>query len=79
MKEPKMTIVPDTEDLEILASSIVAVAEGARRLKASRLKDRAILLLIRDSIPGTMKIALSDIQNVLDAAANLDVKFLKKI
>lgn len=76
MKTPKTTIIPDIDDLEILASSITAVAEGARRLKASRLKDRAILLLIRDSIPG--KLGLGDIQTVLDAAANLDVRYLKK-
>ena len=70
-------IVPDVEDLELLASSIVQVAEGARRLKASRLKERAVVLLIRDSITGG-KLALKDIQAVLDAAATLDIRYLKK-
>jgi hypothetical protein len=74
----KPTIINDTEQpVEIIVSAIAQVAEGARKLLGSRLSKRALLVLIQDAAPGS--ISLSVIETVLDTAALLDKKFIKKI
>lgn len=61
------------ENINQIADAIKAVADAARTLNASRLRRRAIVILIRDSV----NVSIMDIENVLDAAENLSNKYLK--
>lgn len=70
-------VIEDDTTPEVLAQSIVSVAESARKLLSSRLSERAILILIQDAVSGP-PLRMTDIQLVLRAAANLDGKYLKK-
>ena len=56
-----------------IITAIEDVAEAFKKLQASKVKERVILLLIRDQT----NLSLSDIQQVLNAAANLKSKYLK--
>ena len=60
---------------EILAESIVAVAKAASVLLSGPLKRRAIFVLIRDATSHT--VSLNDIEKVLDAAADLQRRYVK--
>lgn len=76
--QPKPIINNDKDNpipVEIIAESIVQVAKGFQAMRNSKLSRRAIILLIKDSCPGNVPIA--DISNILDAAANLDKKYIK--
>lgn len=59
---------------EIIASSIQHISESMKKLKSSRLNDRAILVLLKDltSLPGR------DIKLVIDSISQLEEMFLKK-
>lgn len=61
---------------EVLASAIVEVAAATRKLLAGPLNERAIIVLLKDSCGPTMPIA--HIKMVLNHAANLDQRYLKK-
>ena len=77
-KAKKVVILADPEeDLEILAESISQVALAARKIKASRLTRRAVVLLIQDRI-GSGRINKGQIEAVLDAAAELKSAYIKK-
>ncbi|MES2359963.1 MAG: hypothetical protein V4529_16610 [Gemmatimonadota bacterium] len=58
---------------EILATSIREVAEAARKLLATRLTKRAILVLLKDSCG----LPMHEIEKVLDHAASLD-RYVKR-
>jgi hypothetical protein len=60
---------------KILASSIVSIAEGMKRLRTGALADRALLILIQDACPE--KIGLDKIRMVLDAIGDLRKKFVR--
>lgn len=78
-KDPKVTIVKDSEnviELKIMEEAIIEVANAARKLLASRLTKRAILVLIKDSMTGS-GMPMKDIELVLDCAAKLDKRYLK--
>jgi hypothetical protein len=77
--QSKVTIVKDKEnviELKVMEQAIVDVAEAARKLLNSRLSKRAIIVLIRDCMPGP-GVPLKDIELVLDCAAKLDKRYLK--
>lgn len=59
--------------MELIATHIAKLAEVGNSLRASRLKERAILLLLRDLTEG---ISLADIEKVLKALPRLR-EFLK--
>lgn len=68
---------------EILADSIVAIAEGIRKLRAGRLNERALLLLIQHAAPApssfrTKPVSQKDVRAVLDGIENLEAAYLKK-
>jgi hypothetical protein len=74
--KPLPEVVNDAEvPAQIIASSIVAIAEGIRRLRTTRLSDRALLVLIQDAAPE--KIGLDKIRLVLDTIGQLDRKYVK--
>ena len=59
----------------VLADSVVAVAEGMRRALAGGLTRRAVVVLIQDSVKGT--ISRAEIEKVLDAVENLDKRYVR--
>lgn len=56
-----------------IVSAIQDVSDAIIKLQNSKVKERVILLLIRDQT----NLSLADIQMVLNAAANLKSKYLK--
>lgn len=67
--------------VEILATAIVHIAEGIKRLRAGRLSDKAILLLIQHACPATYhdpRPTVATICKVLDAMEGLEATYLKK-
>lgn len=76
----KVKIVKNTENpesAELLAASIVKVADGFERLLKTPLKMRAIIVLLQDGI-GAAKITKNQIQLVLDALPQLKGWYIKK-
>lgn len=61
--------------LDILASSIRDIAGAMKKIKAGPVKERVIVLLIRDALNG--RVTLGDIESVLSVITDLDKKFLK--
>jgi hypothetical protein len=60
---------------EVLASAIVAIADGVKKLRGGRLSDRALFLLIQDACPE--RIGLDKIRMVFDAVGDLRKKFVR--
>ncbi len=65
------------EPLEVIAESVIQVADAFQRIKNAKLSQRAILLLIRDIIPPKYKVGIVEIQQVLEAAAKLKQHYIK--
>lgn len=63
------------ESIELIAESIIKVAEGFNIINNSRLERRAVLLLLRD-ITG---LNMGDIAKVLDAAPKLKHYYIKPL
>lgn len=68
---------------EVLASSIVAIAEGVRKLRAGRLNDKALLLLIQHAAPNVgprnySPLSIKEIRAVLDGIESLETTYLRK-
>jgi hypothetical protein len=78
MSKSPVEIVNDAEvPTEILASSIVTISQGMKKLLAGRLTNRALLLLIRDNCTDT--IGLDKIRMVLDAIGDLERRYVQKV
>lgn len=75
-KKPEIVQAADEPEVaaEIIAQSIVNIAEAVRKLLAAGLKKRAILVLLRDS----SGVGMSEIDRVLTAAAELDKTYVTK-
>lgn len=74
---------PEAEvPIEVLAESIVAMAAGIRKLRAGRLNDRALFLLIQHAAPSIgkygQKLGVSDIKAVFAGIDALESEYLKK-
>lgn len=65
--------ITQDEMFEPIVTAIQEVSDAFKKLQASKVKERVILLLIRDQT----NLPLTDIQQVLNAAANLKSKYLK--
>ncbi len=63
---------------EIIAESIIKISDAITKMKSTKLTDRVIYLLIKDSISGS-NIGLRDIETVLNAAKDLSKNYIKKI
>ena len=63
-------------DIVVLQETIEQVAEFGKQLNGSKLKRKAIVLLIQGTI-GERKITRQQIEDVLDAAENLGKNYLK--
>lgn len=65
------------ESAELLAQSIIQVAEGFEKVLSSPLTQRALIVLLHDGI-GTAKITKSQIKLVLDNLPRLKGWYVKK-
>lgn len=75
----KINVVQQAEKevpTEVIAQSIADIADGMRKLRAGRLNDRALVLLIQQASVG--KPSLATIQAVLDGIENLERTYLRK-
>lgn len=69
---------------EILATSIVAISEGIKKLRRGRLTDRALFLLIQDAAPTVGgkyrndKLAIREIRATLEGMESLERIFIRK-
>lgn len=70
IKSEKENPVP----VEILANHIRDIAEAMKKIDASRVRRRVVILLLRDMCP---RITITDIENILDAMTDISKKFLK--
>jgi hypothetical protein len=79
-RKPKVKVEYDPDanlrDIVILQKTIVEVSEAMTRFNNSRLKRRAVVVLLQDAI-GPTKITRSQIEDVLDAAQELGKLYLK--
>jgi hypothetical protein len=68
--------VIDIEDVEKattdIAEALEKVSEAIRKLISGRLKEEAIIVLIKEALPKGSKLEKAQIKAVLDAAANLN-------
>lgn len=65
-------------NIELLSEEIRAIAQGVRRLmKDTQLKEKTIILLIRESIPVGARPTIAEVKAVLAAAENLEKEYLK--
>lgn len=65
-------------NIELLSEEIRAIAQGVRRLmKDTQLKEKTIILLIRESIPVGTRPTIAEVKAVLAAAENLEREYLK--
>jgi hypothetical protein len=80
MVSPKKVVVAQNADAEVptevLADSIVAIAAGIKKLRAGRLNDRALYLLIQHAAPGA--IAIREIKSVIEGMESLERVYLRK-
>jgi len=86
MKKKEKNEIPDVivkqdqenpEPIELIAKSIIDIAEGFEKLKTSKLKRRAIVLLLQDAI-GSSNITKSQIEKVLEYTPKLKDIYLNK-
>lgn len=66
----------EPESIELLARSVIQVAEGFEKLKKSPLTQRAIIVLLQDGI-GQGKISKQQIRLVLDSLPRLKAWYIK--
>jgi hypothetical protein len=77
VQDPEKTVT-----VEVLAEAIASIADGLRKLRAGRLNDRALILLIQHAAP-TLKsyppkyISAKQVQAVLDGIDSLEREYLK--
>jgi hypothetical protein len=64
------------ESVELLAKSIIEVAEGFQKVLNSPLKERGLIVLLHDGI-GTAKITKAQIKLVLEALPRLKAWYIK--
>ncbi len=65
------------ESVELLAQSIIQVAEGFEKVINSKLTERALIVLLHDAI-GTAKITKAQIKLTLQALPRLKAWYIKK-
>lgn len=74
----------DEVPVEVIASAIVSISEGIKKLRAGRLTDKALVLLIQHAAPGKKRgfgskpVSAGEVRAVLEGLDNLEATFLKK-
>lgn len=62
---------------EVLATDIVAIAEGMRKLRAGRMKDEALFLLIQHGFSLKGRPSIRTIKALFDVIADLERMYIK--
>lgn len=78
-KNKQIQAVKDPENeipMKMMEQAVVDIAAGFNRLKTSRLSKRAIVLMVQDSA-GSTQVTKKQVEQVLDAAADLGKTFLR--
>lgn len=84
MKKAKIKVVQDETEvaIEVLAQSIIDIAEGIKKLRSGPLNEKALILLIQHSAPTRNRMGqrygAGEILDVLDGIEGLKEKYLKK-
>jgi len=85
-KNVVVTQDPENEvPTEVLATAIIAIAEGVKKIRAGRLNDAALTLLIREASPtvgrqyGRVKLSIGHVRAVLDGMAALESSYIRKV
>lgn len=82
VKQPNET--EDEVPTEIIASAIVAISSGIKKLKSGRLNDKALIMLIQHAAPGKKSnrgykpVTTGEVRAVLEGLESLSSTFLKK-
>lgn len=62
---------------EVLATAIVSISEGIKKLRGGRLNDKALILLIKASVKKP-KVSVAQVKAVLDGIEGLQVTYMRK-
>lgn len=66
-----------TETTEDISRSIIEISEGMKKLRAGKLKDKALFILIQHATPSKMKITIKQIKTVFDTIEKLKQEYVK--
>lgn len=71
------------EPVEVMEKSIISIAEGIKKLRSTRLNDKALFMLIAHASPSygvysKVKISVRDVQSVIEGIESLESLYLKK-
>jgi hypothetical protein len=73
----------DEVPVEVIAQNIKAISEGIKRLRAGRLNDTALVLLIQHAAPSPgshqQRVSVGQVRAVLGGLAALEATYLKKL
>ncbi len=67
----------DEVPLDVLADSIVEISRGIKKLRSTRIKDSALLLLIHHAMPAGLRVSKRHISTVLSTIENLEATYVK--
>lgn len=67
------------ETTTVLAERIEMLSEAIRRLLNGRLKEDAVLVLIKESLPKGSKLDKAQIKAVLDAIQNMGTRYTRQM
>lgn len=77
MKTREVLVKQDTDKPvpdEVLAESIKAISDGMKKIRAGRLNDRALVVLLKDA----SGVPIYEIKKVLDGMESLEANYLRK-
>lgn len=82
----KVTITQDQEKIvpvEVLAQSILSISEGIKKLRSTKLNDKALFLLIQNNTfikkgYASSKCSMVDVKAVIESIETLATAYLKK-
>jgi hypothetical protein len=67
---------------EVLAQSIISISQGVKRLRAGKLNDKALFLLVQQAAPtqgqSGQRIPISTIRDVFDGLSSLEAQYIRK-
>jgi hypothetical protein len=81
----KINVIQNKEgeqvSVDIMAESIKAISDGVKKLRSTRLNDKALYLLIQHAAPtiNHSKIGMTEIRAVIEGIESLERTYLKKI
>lgn len=80
----KVNVLKDEEGkeiaVEIMSEAILSISQGIKKLRSSRLNDKALYLLIQHAAPtiSYQKVGMFEIKAVIEGIESLEKTYLKK-